>query len=160
MARRTKSSRKRRAAGAPMRSRAADVFARAKVGRGLAVLALLGASALGLGVGVSQLEARAAALIDVSHWASEWLWLDAAAAELRDAHPDLEWAVSALRTGPWDFQVLQCPVPPPTPRHPTTYVKTLRPAVAPPPCSSAPLAPLRNEPTIRSAPPSCSTDAR
>lgn len=47
------------------------------------------------------------ALIDVSHWASEWLWLDAAAAELRDAHPGLEVAVSDLRTDPWDFQVLQ-----------------------------------------------------
>ena len=30
------------------------------------------------------------ALIDVSHWASEWLWLDAAAAELRAAHPELD----------------------------------------------------------------------
>ena len=47
------------------------------------------------------------ALIDVSHWASEWLWLDAAAAELRAAHPDLEFAVSELRTDPWDFQVVQ-----------------------------------------------------
>ncbi len=47
------------------------------------------------------------ALIDVSHWASEWLWLDAAAAELRDAHPELEVVVSDLRTDPWDFQVLQ-----------------------------------------------------
>ena len=47
------------------------------------------------------------ALIDVSHWASEWLWLDAAAAELREAHPELEVVVSDLRTDPWDFQVLQ-----------------------------------------------------
>ena len=47
------------------------------------------------------------ALIDVSHWASEWLWLDAAAAELRESHPDLEVVVSDLRTDPWDFQVLQ-----------------------------------------------------
>ncbi|MDQ0895985.1 Nif3-like dinuclear metal center hexameric protein [Agromyces ramosus] len=47
------------------------------------------------------------ALIDVSHWASEWLWLDAAAAELRVAHPELEVVVSDLRTDPWDFQVVQ-----------------------------------------------------
>ncbi|WP_448004523.1 Nif3-like dinuclear metal center hexameric protein [Agromyces bauzanensis] len=47
------------------------------------------------------------ALIDVSHWASEWLWLDAAAAELRTAHPELDVQVSELRTDPWDFQVVQ-----------------------------------------------------
>jgi dinuclear metal center YbgI/SA1388 family protein len=47
------------------------------------------------------------ALVDVSHWASEWLWLDAAAAELRAAHPDLDVVVSDLNTDPWDFVVLQ-----------------------------------------------------
>ncbi|MCD2442082.1 Nif3-like dinuclear metal center hexameric protein [Agromyces sp. SYSU K20354] len=47
------------------------------------------------------------ALIDVSHWASEWLWLAAGAGQLRAAHPDLEIAVSDLRTDPWDFQVVQ-----------------------------------------------------
>jgi dinuclear metal center YbgI/SA1388 family protein len=47
------------------------------------------------------------ALIDVSHWASEWLWLDAAAAEMRAAHPTLDVRVSELRTDPWDFQVVQ-----------------------------------------------------
>lgn len=47
------------------------------------------------------------ALLDVSHWASEWLWLDAAAAELRAEHPELEVLVSDLRTDPWDFQVVQ-----------------------------------------------------
>jgi dinuclear metal center YbgI/SA1388 family protein len=47
------------------------------------------------------------ALIDVSHWASEWLWLDAAATELRTAHPELDIRVSELRTDPWDFQVVQ-----------------------------------------------------
>ncbi|WP_395243217.1 Nif3-like dinuclear metal center hexameric protein [Agromyces sp. MMS24-K17] len=47
------------------------------------------------------------ALLDVSHWASEWLWLDRAAEELRAAHPDLEVVVSDLRTDPWDFQVVQ-----------------------------------------------------
>lgn len=47
------------------------------------------------------------ALIDVSHWASEWLWLDTAAAQLRAALPDLTVSVSELRTDPWDFVVTQ-----------------------------------------------------
>lgn len=50
---------------------------------------------------------RGPALIDVSHWASEWLWLDAAATELREALPGLEVTVSDLRTDPWDFVVMQ-----------------------------------------------------
>jgi dinuclear metal center YbgI/SA1388 family protein len=47
------------------------------------------------------------ALIDVSHWASEWLWLDTAAAELRAALPGITVTVSDLRTDPWDFVVTQ-----------------------------------------------------
>lgn len=47
------------------------------------------------------------ALIDVSHWASEWLWLDTAARELRAALPGVEVTVSELRTDPWDFVVVQ-----------------------------------------------------
>jgi dinuclear metal center YbgI/SA1388 family protein len=47
------------------------------------------------------------ALIDVSHWASEWLWLETAASQLADALPDVEFAVSELRTDPWDFVVTQ-----------------------------------------------------
>ena len=47
------------------------------------------------------------ALIDVSHWASEWLWLAAAADELRDALPGVTVTVSELRTDPWDFVVVQ-----------------------------------------------------
>ncbi|MEI5582423.1 MULTISPECIES: Nif3-like dinuclear metal center hexameric protein [unclassified Agromyces] len=47
------------------------------------------------------------ALVDVSHWASEWLWLESAAAELRAAHPELEVVVSDLNTDPWDFVVVQ-----------------------------------------------------
>ncbi|KRC62593.1 Nif3-like dinuclear metal center hexameric protein [Agromyces sp. Root81] len=46
-------------------------------------------------------------LVDVSHWASEWLWLDVAAAQLRAAHPELTVIVSELRTDPWDFQIVQ-----------------------------------------------------
>ncbi len=47
------------------------------------------------------------ALIDVSHWASEWLWLETAAAELRAELPGVEVVVSELRTDPWDFVVVQ-----------------------------------------------------
>jgi dinuclear metal center YbgI/SA1388 family protein len=47
------------------------------------------------------------ALIDVSHWASEWLWLDTAAEQLRAALPGVTVTVSELRTDPWDFLVVQ-----------------------------------------------------
>lgn len=47
------------------------------------------------------------ALIDVSHWASEWLWLDRAAVQLRAILPDVEIVVSELRTDPWDFAITQ-----------------------------------------------------
>jgi len=50
---------------------------------------------------------RGPALIDVSHWASEWLWLESAAAELTAALPGVRVAVSDLRTDPWDFTVTQ-----------------------------------------------------
>lgn len=46
------------------------------------------------------------ALIDVSHWASEWLWLETAAGELREALPDARVTVSDVRTDPWDFAVV------------------------------------------------------
>jgi dinuclear metal center YbgI/SA1388 family protein len=46
------------------------------------------------------------ALVDVSHWASEWLWLEVAAQELRDALPGVEVTVSELRTDPWEFAVV------------------------------------------------------
>jgi dinuclear metal center YbgI/SA1388 family protein len=47
------------------------------------------------------------ALIDVSHWASEWLWLHVAAEQLREALPGVDVVVSELRTDPWDFAILQ-----------------------------------------------------
>ncbi|MBX0298933.1 Nif3-like dinuclear metal center hexameric protein [Cryobacterium sp. 1639] len=47
------------------------------------------------------------ALIDVSHWASEWLWLDTAAAQLAAKLPGVRILVSDLRTDPWDFVVTQ-----------------------------------------------------
>jgi len=45
------------------------------------------------------------ALIDVSHWASESLWLDAAAEQLAERLPSLEISISGRRTDPWDFVV-------------------------------------------------------
>lgn len=50
---------------------------------------------------------RGPALIDVSHWASEWLWLDVAAGQLSRELPGVEIVVSELRTDPWDFAVVQ-----------------------------------------------------
>jgi dinuclear metal center YbgI/SA1388 family protein len=47
------------------------------------------------------------ALIDTSHWAGEWLWLDTAAAQLAAALPGLQITVSDLNTDPWDFVVTQ-----------------------------------------------------
>jgi len=47
------------------------------------------------------------ALLDISHWAAEWLWLEVAAEQLRAEHPELTITVSDLRTDPWDFAVTQ-----------------------------------------------------
>jgi dinuclear metal center YbgI/SA1388 family protein len=47
------------------------------------------------------------ALVDVSHWASEWLWLETAADELRAELPGVDITVSDLRTDPWDFVIVQ-----------------------------------------------------
>ncbi len=47
------------------------------------------------------------ALIDVSHWAAEWLWLETAAAQIKARFPNLDVHVSDLRTDPWDFVVVQ-----------------------------------------------------
>jgi len=47
------------------------------------------------------------ALIDIAHWAAEWVWLDQAAAQLASMHRDVEFIVSDLRTDPWDFAVMQ-----------------------------------------------------
>jgi len=43
----------------------------------------------------------------VSHWASEWLWLNTAAKQIKARHPEVEVLVSDLRTDPWDFLVTQ-----------------------------------------------------
>ena len=47
------------------------------------------------------------ALIDVSHWASEWLWLASAASQLHALHPSVQFDVSDLRTDPFDFVITQ-----------------------------------------------------
>lgn len=46
-------------------------------------------------------------LIDISHWASEWLWLETAAAQLRARLPGTAVSVSETRTDPWDFAIVQ-----------------------------------------------------
>ena len=47
------------------------------------------------------------AIIDVSHWASEWLWLEVAASQLAEQFPQVQFVVSQLRTDPWDFVITQ-----------------------------------------------------
>ncbi|MEY3999900.1 MAG: hypothetical protein RLZZ626_255 [Actinomycetota bacterium] len=47
------------------------------------------------------------ALIDISHWAAEYVWLDGLARRLRDAFGQIEFMVSDVRTDPWDFLVTQ-----------------------------------------------------
>lgn len=49
----------------------------------------------------------APALIDISHWAAEWLWLEIAAEQLSSLHSDIEFVVSDLRTDPIDFVITQ-----------------------------------------------------
>ncbi len=53
------------------------------------------------------LNQKPVAFIDVSHWASEWLWLDVAAQQLTSRHPSIQFVVSQIRTDPWDFVVTQ-----------------------------------------------------
>lgn len=48
-------------------------------------------------------EGRNFALIDVSHWASEWVWLEVAAAALKQQFDELSVSVSDTRTDSWAF---------------------------------------------------------
>jgi len=50
---------------------------------------------------------REFALIDISHWAAEWLWLEQAAMQIHDRFTGLQVVVSEIRTDPWDFAVTQ-----------------------------------------------------
>lgn len=45
------------------------------------------------------------ALVDVSHWASESIWLEVAAEQLGNSIPSLKVGVSKLVTDPWSFSV-------------------------------------------------------
>lgn len=47
------------------------------------------------------------ALVDISHWAAEWLWLENAARELGEAATELTISVSDINTDPWTFAVMQ-----------------------------------------------------
>ncbi len=47
------------------------------------------------------------ALVDISHWAAEWLWLETAADELRQRLKGVTVNVSDLNTDPWTFAVVQ-----------------------------------------------------
>lgn len=51
------------------------------------------------------LAAGGPALVDVSHWAAESLWLRGAAERLSKRLPGVEFAVSERRTDPWSFAV-------------------------------------------------------
>ncbi len=45
------------------------------------------------------------ALIDISHWAAESLWLDQAKRQLEQAHGEIEFMVSEVVTDPWSFVI-------------------------------------------------------
>jgi putative NIF3 family GTP cyclohydrolase 1 type 2 len=45
------------------------------------------------------------ALVDVSHWAAESLWLEIAATAIANAHPGVAVHVSEVVTDPWVFSI-------------------------------------------------------
>ena len=45
------------------------------------------------------------ALIDISHWAAEFLWLEQAKKELELSNPDIEYEICEIRTDVFDFLV-------------------------------------------------------
>ncbi len=51
--------------------------------------------------------AQGPALMDIAHWAAEWVWLDNAKAHLDSLIPDVEFVVSEINTDPWTFAVMQ-----------------------------------------------------
>ncbi len=78
-------------------ARGADVYITSDLRHHVALEAMEQARASGSGL----------SLIDVSHWAAEWLWLEQAARQLSEAHSSVKFEVSTLRTDPWDFAVTQ-----------------------------------------------------
>jgi putative NIF3 family GTP cyclohydrolase 1 type 2 len=47
------------------------------------------------------------ALMDIAHWAAEWLWLEVAQEQLSDKFDSVSFIVSDLSTDPWNFVVMQ-----------------------------------------------------
>lgn len=47
------------------------------------------------------------ALMDIAHWAAEWVWLDSAKSQLEKLIPQVEFVVSEINTDPWTFAVMQ-----------------------------------------------------
>jgi dinuclear metal center YbgI/SA1388 family protein len=47
------------------------------------------------------------ALMDIAHWAAEWLWLETAKQQLSDKFGSVSFIISDLSTDPWDFVVMQ-----------------------------------------------------
>ena len=47
------------------------------------------------------------ALMDISHWAAEWVWLESAKSQLEKLNSQVEFVVSEINTDPWTFAVMQ-----------------------------------------------------
>lgn len=47
------------------------------------------------------------ALMDIAHWAAEWVWLDSAKSQLEKLDSQVEFVVSEINTDPWTFAVMQ-----------------------------------------------------
>jgi dinuclear metal center YbgI/SA1388 family protein len=56
-------------------------------------------------VEMAKAEGREFAVIDISHWAAEWLWLEVAANELASANHEIKFEVCDVRTDVWDFVI-------------------------------------------------------
>lgn len=52
-------------------------------------------------------EKRAFSVIDISHWAAEWMWLEWASQDIQGRFASVQVVVSEIRTDPWDFSVTQ-----------------------------------------------------
>lgn len=55
----------------------------------------------------AELGLQGPALIDISHWAAESIWLGTASAQIAGIFEGLQIVASQLRTDPWDFVVTQ-----------------------------------------------------
>jgi dinuclear metal center YbgI/SA1388 family protein len=57
-------------------------------------------------VAAQRLIGHAPALIDISHFSAEWLWVEQAGHQLQKLFPDIRVTVSDLVTDPWDVVIL------------------------------------------------------